>query len=126
MSPYSVNPQGLLVIETRRIALQAKCKEEFESDREVIHGCVGYASLKCALSRAKASKQEQGCVRMSAILPNRAPKLPAPEVTVPAAQADIAFVDQAAADAAHATTGWDPYEVWHSRIFVPSRHSTKK
>jgi hypothetical protein len=36
------------------------------------------------------------------------------------------FPDQAAADAAHATTGWDPYEVWRTRVFLPHPASYKK
>jgi len=36
------------------------------------------------------------------------------------------FAARAATDAAHATTGWDPYEVWRTRVFLPQPKSYNK
>ena len=39
-------------------------------------------------------------------------------------QAD--FVDAAAVNTAPTTSGWDPYEIWRTRIFMPANPSQNK
>jgi len=50
---------------------------------------------------------------------------PAPKIPVDSAEPDDAsvFAAEPANSAAPTVPGWDPYEVWRTRVLVPKRNS---
>jgi hypothetical protein len=47
-------------------------------------------------------------------------------VEVDAGQKPLASQEQAAIDAAHGSTGWNAYDVWRTRVFVPRDEAADK
>jgi hypothetical protein len=49
-----------------------------------------------------------------------ASEAPITEATPAPAHNQADFIDAAAVPTAHTTSGWDPYEIWRTRIFMPA------
>jgi hypothetical protein len=54
------------------------------------------------------------------------PRASAPESSVAEPANEPAFATETATSAAPASAGWDPYEVWRTRVFTPQTAASKK